>query len=120
MSAPGPSDFAAARSVIAFARKHVNDLDAHLTASQRAQLLAFSVMVESKLDTATAVSTWCEGRGFGEYKKVRRYCSTTVRQQKGVVPWHGGGCRAGRANWGARLACGCGRSSWWMDAHRTG
>lgn len=62
-------DVAAARSVFVFARKHSRDLDVGLTAAQRAELLAFSTLME-KLATATAVASWCEAKGFSEYKKV--------------------------------------------------
>lgn len=60
---------AAARSVFVFARKHARDLDVGLTAAQRAELMAFSTLLD-KLVVATAISLWCEPKGFAEYKKV--------------------------------------------------
>lgn len=70
ISQAADSEFAAARAVIAFAKKHLKDLDSHLSPSQRAELLAFSSLVESRLDLASTYSTWFESKGFAELKKV--------------------------------------------------
>lgn len=74
-------DAAAARSVFVFARKHSRDLDVGLTAAQRAELLAFSTLME-KLSTATAVASWCEAKGFSEYKKVGQTAVPILLQWK--------------------------------------
>lgn len=65
-----PDEFAAAQAVIAYAAKHACDLDASLTAAQRAGLLAFSSLVHGRLDVATDVCMWLEPRGFAEHRKV--------------------------------------------------
>ncbi len=57
--------------MLSFSKQHVHDLDHDLTAAQRAELLAFSTMVEARLDVATTFTTWCEPHGFKEFKKVR-------------------------------------------------
>ncbi|MEW5303466.1 MAG: hypothetical protein WDW36_006154 [Sanguina aurantia] len=78
-------DAAAARSVFVFARKHSRDLDAGLTAAQRAELLAFSTLMQ-KLATATAVASWCEAKGFSEYKKAA-YQTALPFPLSYIIPW---------------------------------
>lgn len=63
-------EFQTARDIISYAKKHIRDLDASLSLGQRADLLAFSSLVETRLDVATTLTTWVEARGFSEYKKV--------------------------------------------------
>ena len=62
---------ATGRAAIAFAKKIVKDLDAPLSAAQRSEHLAFSTLIQHKLDPATELSLWCEEGGFSEYRKVR-------------------------------------------------
>ncbi|GIL73226.1 hypothetical protein Vretimale_4833 [Volvox reticuliferus] len=84
---PGASDeFASAAAVIAYAKKHIKDLDAHLSLSQRADLLAFANLIESRLNVATNVTMWCEGRGFSELKKAA-YSGKLPFPLNQLVPW---------------------------------
>lgn len=55
------------------------DLDAALGPAQRAALLAFTALVQQRLEVATEFTIWCERHGYREYTAV------------------GGGGRAGRA-----------------------
>lgn len=64
------AEFSAARDCIAFAKQHVHDLDEGLSSSQRAELLAYSVLIQTRLETATLVSGWCEPVGCAESRKV--------------------------------------------------
>jgi hypothetical protein len=65
-------DLAAARAIIAaLASSGAADLDGWLSPPQRAELLAFATLLQSKLDVATHYTTWIEKRGFGEFRKVR-------------------------------------------------
>lgn len=64
------AEFSAARDCIAFAKQHVHDLDEGLSSSQRAELLAYSVLIHTRLETATLVSGWCEPVGCAESRKV--------------------------------------------------
>lgn len=83
VSEPSPSsEYAAAQAVIAFTKKQrpvngagrVLDLDAHLSAAQHAELVAYGTLIEAKLNLAVTASTWCEDVGFREYKKVGMCC----------------------------------------------
>lgn len=67
--ATAADEFAAARAVMAYLRKHAN-LDAGLSAQQRAELLAFATLVETKLQPAILYSTWCEPAAYSQYTRV--------------------------------------------------
>jgi hypothetical protein len=64
------SEFTAAQAVISFCKKNSLDLDANLSGAQRAELLAFSTLVTTKLNLATTLCTWCEDSGFKAFKQV--------------------------------------------------
>eukprot|EP00798_Chlamydomonas_sp_ICE-L_P028886 gene28886-32078_t len=66
----GRGEFGAARATIAFFKKHVHELDDHLSVAQKAEMLAFSSLVESKLEVATEYTCWCDPTGFAELKKA--------------------------------------------------
>eukprot|EP00775_Hariotina_reticulata_P011273 gene11272-11423_t len=70
-------DLAAARAIIAALSKSSGpsagplvDLDAALSPAQRAELLAFTALLSSKLDVATNYTTWIEKRGYREFRKA--------------------------------------------------
>ena len=68
-----PTDLAAARAVIAALRKSGQaalDLDGQLQPAQRAEVTAFSLLIETRLDPATLWTCWLEARGFQEFRKV--------------------------------------------------
>lgn len=82
------NEFHAARTCIAFAQQHLKDLDQNLTTSQRAELLAYSVLIETRLEVATMVSAWCEPLGFAELRKVRpSILSSTIESNMQGEPW---------------------------------
>jgi hypothetical protein len=69
-----PTDLAAARSILQHLRKSGQaglDLDAALEPAQRAEVAAFGLLVQSRLEPATLWTTWLERRGFQEFRKVR-------------------------------------------------
>ncbi|GAB4823781.1 hypothetical protein N2152v2_010827 [Parachlorella kessleri] len=68
-TATAADEFAAARTVIDYLRKRVN-LDVGLTGQQRAELLAFATLVETKLEPAILYSTWCETGAYSQYTRV--------------------------------------------------
>ncbi|KAG1672518.1 hypothetical protein FOA52_002827 [Chlamydomonas sp. UWO 241] len=78
------SEFASARACTHFAARHVKDIDAHLSSAQRAELLAYTVLVETRLDTATVVSAWCEPSGFAEMRKVSGQLPFPLNH---IIPW---------------------------------
>ena len=53
-----------------FCRRHALDLDQHLTSPQKAELLAYKVLIQTRLEVATLFSAWCEPSGFKEMSKV--------------------------------------------------
>ncbi|GLC44359.1 hypothetical protein PLESTB_000477700 [Pleodorina starrii] len=84
---PGASDeFSSAAAVVAYAKKHIKDLDAHLSLGQRADQLAFTTLIESRLNVATNMTMWCESRGFNELKKAA-YGAKLPFPLNQLVPW---------------------------------
>jgi hypothetical protein len=68
----GRDDLAAARAITAaLASSGLADLDAWLSPAQRAEVLAWGALTAQALDAATQFTTWCEARGFREFRKVR-------------------------------------------------
>lgn len=64
-------DLAAAAAILAaLAKANIAHLDSWLSPAQKAELLAFSTLINSKLDVATHYTTWLEQRGFREFRKV--------------------------------------------------
>ena len=68
----------------------MRDLDADLSDSQRAELLAFTALAEGQLEAATVYTTWAEPRSFSEYTRVRLARSRATYQGCRVE------CRASR------------------------
>jgi len=67
------TDLAAARAILQHLRKAGQaalDVDARLDPAQRAEVVAFGLMVQSQLEPATLWSTWLEKRGFQEFRQV--------------------------------------------------
>ncbi|PNW85250.1 hypothetical protein CHLRE_03g177900v5 [Chlamydomonas reinhardtii] len=81
-----PDEFAAAGAVLAYAKKHIKDLDAPLSLAQRADLLAFTSLVENRLNVATLMTCWCEPRGFAEMKKAA-YGNKLPFPLSQLIPW---------------------------------
>lgn len=65
------SESDAARSLFAELARRGADLDAKLDAQQRAQIIAFSALVERCLEPATLYTTWCESESFSKHTRVR-------------------------------------------------
>jgi hypothetical protein len=72
-------EFDAARACVAYGRHRVRDLDHHLSPAQRAELLAFATLVQSKLDAAAEFSIWMEAKGYQAYAKV--CCARTIHMR---------------------------------------
>ena len=70
-------DFGAARACITLAQEAIKDLDHHLSTAQKAELLAFTTLVQTKLDAATEYSIWIEQKGYQAHVKVRQLSDTT-------------------------------------------
>jgi hypothetical protein len=70
ISGVGDTDFASAREAIAFAKRSIKDLDASLSQAQKAELVAFTALIEHKLDVAVEYNIWWEKHGYSEYAKV--------------------------------------------------
>jgi hypothetical protein len=73
ISQPGPDEFAAAASIVAFLKKRVKDLDASLSLGQRADLLAFRTLVETRRALGTA-TVMCMCRYHGITAKLAVGC----------------------------------------------
>ena len=53
-----------------FCRRHAQDLDSFLSPAQKAELLAFKVLIQTRLEVAALFSAWLEPSGFNEMRKV--------------------------------------------------
>ena len=67
----GATEFETARSLRANLR-HNTDIDAALTATQRAEVLAFSAAIESKLEPATVYTSWVEYESYASHTRVNQ------------------------------------------------
>eukprot|EP00879_Flechtneria_rotunda_P027958 GHRR01030027.1.p1 GENE.GHRR01030027.1~~GHRR01030027.1.p1 ORF type:complete len:290 (+),score=92.71 GHRR01030027.1:192-1061(+) len=86
-AASDAGDLAAARAIIAhLAKSGLADLDAKLSPPQRAELLAFTSLVQSTLDIATHYTTWVEQRGYREFRKAA-YGNRLPFPLNYIVPW---------------------------------
>ena len=56
--------------VTASGGEQIRDLDAELSNSQRSELLAFSALVETRLEAATVYTTWVEPHSFSTFTRV--------------------------------------------------
>ena len=65
-----PNDLAAARAILLQLAASGLDLDAQLTAAEKADALAYKQYIQSNLEPATQYTTWVESRGFKEFRKV--------------------------------------------------
>lgn len=64
------SESEAARSLIEELKARNVDLDAQLSRHQQAQVLAFTSLVQSRLEPATTYTNWCEWESFSQYTRV--------------------------------------------------
>jgi hypothetical protein len=67
--APPADDLAAAKAQLAYLRRTAVDLDRWLSASQRAEALAFAALIETKLQPALVYSTWCEPAAYAAHTR---------------------------------------------------
>jgi hypothetical protein len=65
-----PNDLAAARAILSQLAASGLDLDAQLTAAERADASAYRQYIQATLEPATQYTTWVESRGFKEFRKV--------------------------------------------------
>eukprot|EP00877_Chromochloris_zofingiensis_P010751 jgi/Chrzof1/592/Cz01g21160.t1 len=80
-----PDDLAAAQAIIEHLKQHDLNIDTSLTAAQRADAMAFANLIHGKLDPATQYTTWCETRGFKEFRKAAY--SSQPFPLSWIVPW---------------------------------
>jgi hypothetical protein len=72
LSSSETTDLAVARDLISQLVGRGLNLDRELQAAARADVLAFSQLIQSRLEPATHYTTWLEKRGFQVYRQVRR------------------------------------------------
>ena len=71
MEGRSSDDYDVARSLIAYLKQSGQDLDASLTPEQRAQLLAYTALIQAKLEPASVYTTWCERESYSLHTQVR-------------------------------------------------
>jgi hypothetical protein len=87
-----PAHAAAARPAMRL-QAHGRNIDAALTAAQRAEALAFRALIDARLNPATMFTVWAEARGFEEFRKVggraggRVPGTQTCRRPRGSGGW---------------------------------
>ncbi len=69
---------------MAFAKQNILDLDKDLSSVQKSELLAYSVLLQTRLEVATVFSTWCEAVGYSEIQKVLGQLPFPLNH---VIPW---------------------------------
>ncbi|KAK9824042.1 hypothetical protein WJX72_007256 [[Myrmecia] bisecta] len=70
MGGTGHSEFDIAAEVVHQLQERLTDLDTRLSAAQRAELLAFTALIQQKLQLATVYTTWCETQSFTQYTRA--------------------------------------------------
>lgn len=65
-----PSSRSARDACFKFLRRYAKDLDGRLTVAQKAEVLAYTALIETRLEPALLLSYWCEPKGFRELRKV--------------------------------------------------
>lgn len=66
-----PSSRSARDACFKFLRRYAKDLDGRLTVAQKAEVLAYTALIETRLEPALLLSYWCEPKGFRELRKVQ-------------------------------------------------
>ena len=70
MSSSSGGEFEAARSLLEALRERSVDLDKRLSATQRAESLAFAALIQNRLEPATTYTNWCEWESFSKHMRV--------------------------------------------------
>lgn len=63
-------EFQSARACIQHLQSNCQDLDGQLSSSEKADLVAFSSLIQNSLEPATLYSTWCESESFNQHTQV--------------------------------------------------
>jgi hypothetical protein len=72
------SEYSVARGGIHWVQSKGCDCDAFLNASQKADVVSYSNLLASKLDTAATYCTWLEAGGFSEWRQASTCLLRTV------------------------------------------
>ena len=72
MSSSSGGEFEAARSLLEALKERSVALDKRLSATQRAESLAFAALIQNRLEPATTYSNWCEWESFSKHMRVCR------------------------------------------------
>lgn len=64
-------EFQSARSCIQHLQNNLHDLDRELSTSDKADLAAFSSLIQNTLEPATLYTTWCESLSFSDRAQVQ-------------------------------------------------
>lgn len=72
VSTTGSDEYDAAHAIIQHLKSSGADLDQALEPSQQALCMAFSALIQLKLQPATLYATWCEPNSFTQHTRVRQ------------------------------------------------
>ena len=70
MSSSSGGEFEAARSLLEALKERSVNLDERLSATQRAESLAFAALTQNRLEPATTYTNWCEAESFSKHMRV--------------------------------------------------
>lgn len=63
------ADVVAAKSLMGYLKRKINNLDRSLNNTQRAELVAFANLIETKVQPALEYSTWCENDAYSNFTR---------------------------------------------------
>ena len=66
--------YQSARAIIQHLQQQTKDIDAELSDSDRADLIAFQTLVQNALEPATQYTLWCEAESFSKHTQVLLHC----------------------------------------------
>lgn len=62
--------YQSARAIIQHLQQQTKDIDAELSDSDRADLIAFQTLVQNALEPVTQYTLWCEAESFNKHTQV--------------------------------------------------
>ena len=79
-------EFLSARAIISHLQGHTKDLDAELSVSERADLVAFKTLIQTSIEPATLYTLWCENESFNKHTQVSAASVIAQCHQDAIKP----------------------------------
>ncbi len=78
--------YQSARVIIQHLQQQLKDIDADLSDSDRADLIAFRTLVQNALEPATQYTLWCEAESFSKHTQVLLHCCNLFSILSSICP----------------------------------